>query len=169
MRILGDVDRAANTPGGVGAILRREGLYSSALCDWRRQRAAGAFEALSPVKRGPRVAEANPLSGELAQALRDNQRLSRRLERAEAIIEIQKKWLCCWAFLPSPTGRPDGSRDGPGPRRRPESGQLCGAGAVTGQPASPPELARTSAGGAASATLPASRPGGSSNAGAFSI
>ena len=106
LRILGDVDRAANTPGGVGAILRREGLYSSALCDWRRQRAAGAFEALSPVKRGPRVAEANPLSGELAQALRDNQRLSRRLERAEAIIEIQKKLALLLGLPPLNDGTP---------------------------------------------------------------
>ena len=91
LRILGEVDRAANTPGGVGAIIRREGLYSSALSDWRRQRAAGAFEALSPARRGPRVAAPNPLAGELAQALRENQRLSRRLERAEAIIDVQKK------------------------------------------------------------------------------
>jgi len=91
LRILGEVDRAAGTPGAIGAIMRREGLYSSALSDWRRQRAAGAFEALSPVRRGPKVAEPNPLATELAQALRDNTRLTRRLERAEAIIEVQKK------------------------------------------------------------------------------
>jgi len=91
LRILEEVDRAAGVPGGIGAIMRREGLYSSALSDWRRQRAAGAFEALSPVKRGPKVAEPNPLALELAQALRDNTRLTRRLERAEAIIEVQKK------------------------------------------------------------------------------
>ena len=91
LRILGEVDRAAGVPGGIGAIMRREGLYSSALSDWRRQRAAGAFEALSPVRRGPKVAEPNPLATELAQALRDNTRLTRRLERAEAIIEVQKK------------------------------------------------------------------------------
>jgi transposase len=91
LRILEEVDRAAGVPGGIGAIMRREGLYSSALSDWRRQRAAGAFEALSPVKRGPKVAEPHPLASELAQALRDNTRLTRRLERAEAIIEVQKK------------------------------------------------------------------------------
>src|SRR5450432_2536173 len=91
LRILGEADRAAGVPGAVGAIVRREGLYSSALSDWRRQRAAGAFEALSPVRRGPKVAEPNPLASELAQALRDNTRLTRRLERAEAIIEVQKK------------------------------------------------------------------------------
>jgi hypothetical protein len=44
LRILGEADRAAGVPGGVGAIVRREGLYSSALADWRRRRAAGAFE-----------------------------------------------------------------------------------------------------------------------------
>ena len=75
----------------LGAIVRREGLYSSALSDWRRQRAAGAFEALSPAKRGPKTAEPNPLAAELALSRRDNLRLKLRLERAEAIIEIQKK------------------------------------------------------------------------------
>ena len=54
LRILGEVDRAA--PGGMAAILRREGLYSSALTDWRRQRDAGAYEALKAVRRGPRRA-----------------------------------------------------------------------------------------------------------------
>src|SRR5665647_522336 len=53
LRILGEVDRAA--PGGAGAILRREGLYSSALTDWRRQRDAGAYEALKAIKRGPKA------------------------------------------------------------------------------------------------------------------
>src|SRR5450631_3424910 len=91
LRILGEVDRAAGVPGAVGAIVRREGLYSSALTDWRRQRAAGAFEALSPVKRGPKVAAPNPLAAEHAQLQRDNRLLTKRLERAEAIIEIQKK------------------------------------------------------------------------------
>ena len=55
LRILGEADHAAGVPGGIGAIVRREGLYSSALSDWRRQRAAGAFEALSPAKRGPKT------------------------------------------------------------------------------------------------------------------
>jgi len=51
--------------------VRREGLYSSALSDWRRQRAAGAFDALSPAKRGPKTAEPNPLAAELALSRRD--------------------------------------------------------------------------------------------------
>jgi transposase-like protein len=91
LRILGEVDRAADVPGGIGAIMRREGLYSSALTDWRRQRDAGAYEALSPVKRGPKPAEPNPLAAENAQLRQDNARLARKLERAEAVIEIQKK------------------------------------------------------------------------------
>ncbi len=91
LRILGEADHAAGVPGGVGAIVRREGLYSSALTDWRRQRDAGAFEALSPINRGPKVATPNPLAAEHAQLKRDNRLLTKRLERAEAIIEIQKK------------------------------------------------------------------------------
>lgn len=105
LRILDEADRAAGVPGGIGAIIRREGLYSSALTDWRRQRAAGAFGALSPVKRGPKVAEPNPLAAEHAQLQRENRLLTKRLERAEAIIEIQKK--SC-----SVAGAPDRERQG---------------------------------------------------------
>ena len=90
LRILADADRAAE-PGGIGAILRRERIYSSALTDWRRQRDAGAFGALAPARRGPKTAEPNPLTAELALLQRDNARLSLRLTRAEAIIELQKK------------------------------------------------------------------------------
>ena len=90
LRILGEVDRAAGSPGAIGAIMRREGLYSSALTDWRRQRDAGAYGALSPVKRGPKLTPPNPLAAELARLLRDNKRLTLRLERAEAVIDIQK-------------------------------------------------------------------------------
>ena len=68
LRILGEVERAAGVRGGGGAIMRREGLYSSALSDWRLQRDAGAFGALSPVKRGRKPAGANPLAGELVLA-----------------------------------------------------------------------------------------------------
>ena len=89
LRILRQVDEAG--PGGIGAILRREGLYSSLLTDWRRQRDAGAYEALKAVRRGPKVAPPHPLAAEHAQLLRDNKRLALRLQRAEAVIEIQKK------------------------------------------------------------------------------
>ena len=89
VRILAEIDRAG--PGGSGAILRREGLYSSALTNWRRQRDAGAHEALKAVKHGPRRAPANPLAAEHAQLLRDNKRLTLQLRRAEVVIDIQKK------------------------------------------------------------------------------
>lgn len=59
LRILAEVDAARGTPGGIGAVMRREGLYSSALSDWRRQRDAGAFAALNPVARGPKTAPPN--------------------------------------------------------------------------------------------------------------
>lgn len=89
LRILGEIDQAP--AGGIGAVLRREGLYSSLLTDWRRQRDAGAYEALKAVRRGPKRAEPNPLAAEHAQLLRDNKRLTLQLRRAEAVIDIQKK------------------------------------------------------------------------------
>ena len=90
LRILAETDRAAQT-GEIGAVLRREGIYSSLLTDWRRQRDAGAFDALSPSRRGPKPAGINPLAAELAGSRLENARLLRRLERAEAIIDLQKK------------------------------------------------------------------------------
>ena len=88
-RILRQVDEAG--PGGIGAILRREGLYSSQLSEWRQQRDAGGYEALKAVRRGPKVEPIHPLAAEHAQLQRDNKRLTLRLQRAEAIIEVQKK------------------------------------------------------------------------------
>jgi len=90
LRILEETDHAADT-GGIAAILRREGLYSSALTDWRRQRDAGAFEALKPLRRGPTPVVAHPADADLGQLRRENARLRQRLEHAEAIIGIQKK------------------------------------------------------------------------------
>ena len=90
LRILAETDRAADT-GGIAAILRREGLYSSTLTDWRRQRDAGAFAALKPQRRGPKPVVAQPADADLDQLRRDNARLRQRLEHAEAIIGIQKK------------------------------------------------------------------------------
>src|SRR3954469_17562412 len=73
LRILADTDRASKT-GGIGAILRREWLYSSALTEWRKQRNAGAFGALVAGKRGPKTGNANPLSVEVASLQRDKAR-----------------------------------------------------------------------------------------------
>ena len=90
LRILEETDRAAGT-GDIGAILRREGLYSTTLTDWRRQREAGTLGALTPARRGPKVSPPHPLTAELAKARQENARLRQRLERAEAIIDLQKK------------------------------------------------------------------------------
>jgi transposase len=90
LRILKEADQAAGS-GAIGALLRRHGLYSSALSEWRRQREAGVLGALTPAKRGPKLIDPNPLSAELAGVQRENTQLRRRLERAEAIIEVQKK------------------------------------------------------------------------------
>jgi len=96
LRVLAEADRATN-PGEIGALLRREGLYSSALTEWRRQREAGILGSLTPARRGPKPNQPNPLAADLAKAQKDNARLRLRLERAEAIIELQKKLqrACC--------------------------------------------------------------------------
>ena len=77
-------------PGEIGALLRREGLYSSQLSKWRKLYRAGALKALRDDKRG-RKATKHPLEDENARLRKHNERLSRRLEQAETIIEIQKK------------------------------------------------------------------------------
>ena len=95
LRILAATDRALET-GGVGAVLRREGVYSSTLCDWRRQREAGTLGALTPARRGPKAFEANPLAAKVALLEKNNAHLTRCLARAEAIITVQKNLPTCW-------------------------------------------------------------------------
>ena len=89
-RILQEADGAAATPGGVGALLRREGLYSSHLVSWRRERSQGIQEALTPRKRG-RKSQHNPLEEENQKLRRQNARLTEDLRKANIIIEVQKK------------------------------------------------------------------------------
>src|ERR1700730_290558 len=89
LRVLAEIDRAP--AGGTGAILRREGLDCGGPGEWRPMRDAGALGGLKPIKRGSKPAARNPMTAELAQAKRENARLVRRLEHAEAIIAIQKK------------------------------------------------------------------------------
>jgi transposase-like protein len=86
-RILAEADQYQEA-GGIGALLRREGLYSSHLTTWRRQRAQGQLAGLSPKKRGR---QADPQASELARLQRENERLKARLQQAETIIEVQKK------------------------------------------------------------------------------
>ena len=78
-------------PGEIGGLLRREGLYRSNLTNWRKQRERGELVGLSARKRGPQRREKNPLAERVRELERDNLRLKRRAERAEGIVELQKK------------------------------------------------------------------------------
>jgi transposase len=78
-------------PGEVGALLRREGLYSSHLTTWRRQQEEGALAALGPRKRGRKPKERDGQSQRLEALERENEKLRQRLAQAEIIIEVQKK------------------------------------------------------------------------------
>ena len=100
LRILAEAD-ACKERGEIGALLRREGLYHSHLDKWRQQRHRGALQALAPHKRGPKP---DPQAAENARLRRENERLQQRLQRAETIIEVQKKLA---ALLGLPTSEDD--------------------------------------------------------------
>lgn len=88
LQILAEAD-ACSAPGQLGALLRREGLYSSHLSEWRRLRSQGTLAALAPHQRGRPTAPVN--AAELTHLRQENERLTRQLAAAEAVIEIQKK------------------------------------------------------------------------------
>jgi transposase-like protein len=90
LRILAEAEGCI-APGQLGELLRREGLYSSHLTSWRKQRDAGAQEALAPKQRGRKPKHKDPLALERARLERENRRLTERLRQAETIIEVQKK------------------------------------------------------------------------------
>ena len=90
LRILEEAE-ACTKPGQIGLLLRREGLYSSNLSTWKRQKEKGLLDALSPKKRGRKEKEKNPLSQRVAELERENKRLKGKLKKAETIIEVQKK------------------------------------------------------------------------------
>ncbi len=90
LRVLRQAEACAGT-GELGALLRREGLYSSHLTTWRRQREQGSLAALSPKKRGRPAVPPSPLARRVAELERENAGLSRRLQQAETIIAVQKK------------------------------------------------------------------------------
>ena len=102
-RILEEAEVAVATRGGLGALLRREGLYSSLLTYWRRERAQGIQEALTPRKRG-RKSQRNPLEEENQKLRRQNARLTEELRKANIIIDVQKKVA---ALLGNPIPEPD--------------------------------------------------------------
>jgi transposase-like protein len=87
LRILREVD-ACQGSGEIGALLRREGIYSSYLTTWRRQRERGELDGLAPQKRGPKP---DPQAIEIERLRRENARLQERLRQAELIIDVQKK------------------------------------------------------------------------------
>jgi len=91
-------------PGAIGALLRREGLYSSTLSKWRELSRQGMLKELADDKRG-RKPSRNPLADDVARLERENRRLQRRLQQAETIIEIQKKVSSMLGIaLPSESG-----------------------------------------------------------------
>ena len=90
LRILKVVEKTTEL-GGVGALLRREGLYSSHLTEWRRARAAGELDALEPKKRGRKATEVNPLEKDVVELKRALAKAELRAKRAEALVELQKK------------------------------------------------------------------------------
>ena len=90
LHILEEAD-ACTLPGQLGSLLRREGLYSSNLTTWRKQRDQGLLEVLSPKKRGRKPLVRNPLAQEVARLQRENERLKKKLKKAEIIIDVQKK------------------------------------------------------------------------------
>lgn len=90
LRILEEAD-ACTRPGELGALLRREGIYSSYLSRWRRARDRGQLDALAPGKRGRKLLSDAALAREVTKLRRDNERLQARLDQAEVIIEVQKK------------------------------------------------------------------------------
>jgi transposase-like protein len=89
-KILAEAD-ACTEPGQLGELLRREGLYSSHVSTWRKQRDAGALAGLAPRRRGRKARPKNPLNDENERLRRENQRLKEQLRQAELIIDVQKK------------------------------------------------------------------------------
>ena len=107
-RILAEAD-ACTQPGMLGELLRREGLYSSHLSTWRRQRDAGALAGLTPKRRGRKARPKNPMADENEQLRRENRRLTEQLRQAELIIDVQKKVS---EMLNIPLKTPDGEEAG---------------------------------------------------------
>jgi len=96
-------------PGEIGALLRREGVYSSSLSSWRHQRKANDLAALQAKKRGPKPDLQRADTQTIAQLRSDNAGLLSRLEKALLIIDFKKKSPCCWAFPAAWTTQPRSS------------------------------------------------------------
>ena len=107
IHVLREADRCTE-PGQLGALLRREGLYSSHLSTWRQQRDEGTLAGLAPKRRGRKPDPNAPLIAENERLRRTNQRLAAKLRQAEAIIEVQKK-LSEVLGIPLPPSESSGS------------------------------------------------------------
>jgi len=90
LKILREAD-SYTEPGQIGALLRREALYSSSLTRWRKQRDQGILTAMAPKKRGRKAEGKNPMLDQVAELKKENQQLRIKLWQAERIIEVQKK------------------------------------------------------------------------------
>lgn len=100
LRILKEADLCTQR-GGIGALLRREGLYSSYLDKWRTARARGRLNATDDQKRGRKSKD--PKDAELEQLRRENEELRARLEKVELIIDVQKKLSLLLGLRPGGT------------------------------------------------------------------
>jgi transposase-like protein len=90
-RILEEAAVCKGTPGAIGSLLRREGLYSSHLTAWKKQREKGELDGLAPKKRGRKKKPVNPLARKVRELESETRRLRRQLDKAETIIAFQKK------------------------------------------------------------------------------
>lgn len=90
-KILEEAADCKGRPGAMGALLRREGLYSSHLTTWRKQREKGELDGLAPKKRGRKARPVNPLVRQVRELEVENRRLQKQLDKAETIISFQKK------------------------------------------------------------------------------
>jgi transposase len=104
-RILEEADRCSK-PGEIGALMRREGIYSSALSTWRRQRDAVDLAALAPQKRGPKTDPHRAETLRITALTRERDSLQSRLDKALLVIDVQKKLA---ALLGNPTDGTDSS------------------------------------------------------------
>ena len=116
--------QVSSDPGTkVGALMRREGVYSSSLSTWRRQREATDLVALAPQKRGPKADPARIDAQHIAQLTRERDPLRVELDKAQLVIEVQKKLphcSICWRPRTS-AATPDGRRVGTHPGTSPNS------------------------------------------------
>lgn len=107
LQILEEADRCA--PGMLGSLLRREGLYSSSLSQWRKERKEGLLQGLSPKKRGKRSNPKDTTPGDYVDLKKQNAELKKQLEQANLIIEFQKKASQIYGIVLNSTNQPDPS------------------------------------------------------------